>query len=334
MTASIVYVCPACRSSVAREEDAYACAACRRRYPIQLGIPDFRLGSDPWLSIEDDRAKGQTLDAQTRNSTLRETVEAYWAMTPTTSPERARRFTEHVLGAEARSRAWLAVARTRPPGPFCPLDRPGLWHCRSGRPRGFAYGRGRGRGYRLSLAGGRTKASARSTHRQRHAGLRRCGCHAVRRRGRGASAVAGAARTQRSDGRRDQGSRTRARLARRAAVAYVNRYSILSEPHVAVWGVGFLPARGPTATSAVSAARDTRTCIRRRQAHCAGPWPTRVWRASGWRPRQRCRLIWRGSGRDPGCRSYNRARETALVGRALATSRRCSKRVGRCREGA
>ena len=63
MTA-VAFVCPACRGPVAREADAYVCAACPRRYPIVLGIPDFRLRPDPWISIEDDRAKGVALDAR------------------------------------------------------------------------------------------------------------------------------------------------------------------------------------------------------------------------------------------------------------------------------
>ncbi len=108
MTA-ISFVCPVCRGPVAREADAYVCAACPRHYPIVLGIPDFRLTPDPWISIEDDRAKGLALDARTRGLGFEATVEAYWAMTPTTTRERARRFTEHVLAGEARSREWLTA---------------------------------------------------------------------------------------------------------------------------------------------------------------------------------------------------------------------------------
>jgi SAM-dependent methyltransferase len=92
---------------VQRESEAFVCSACARHYPVILDIADFRLTSDGWLSIEDDRQKGLALESQTNGRSLRAMIEAYWAMTPTTTAERAQRFTEHVAAAEARSREWI-----------------------------------------------------------------------------------------------------------------------------------------------------------------------------------------------------------------------------------
>jgi ubiquinone/menaquinone biosynthesis C-methylase UbiE len=107
MPPDVSFVCPVCRAGVWQEAGAYACRPCQRTYPVILGIPDFRVTPDPWLSIEEDRAKGLALEARTRDKSFAATVETYWQMTPATPEERAKRFTAHVIGAEPRSREWL-----------------------------------------------------------------------------------------------------------------------------------------------------------------------------------------------------------------------------------
>jgi ubiquinone/menaquinone biosynthesis C-methylase UbiE/uncharacterized protein YbaR (Trm112 family) len=111
------FVCPACRTPVAHVSgppERFACAACGRAYPVVIGIPDFRLRADPWIDLEADREKGIALEARTRDADLETTVRAYWAMTPGTPSEQAERFTRHVLAAEARAGEWLARAGNDP----------------------------------------------------------------------------------------------------------------------------------------------------------------------------------------------------------------------------
>jgi ubiquinone/menaquinone biosynthesis C-methylase UbiE len=74
-----------------------------------MGIPDFRLLPDPWIGMVDDRDKAQRLVERTHGASLEAMVRAYWAMTPGTPPALASRFVEHVMGAERRSREWLAA---------------------------------------------------------------------------------------------------------------------------------------------------------------------------------------------------------------------------------
>ena len=103
------FVCPRCRAPVTRVRDeAFACTPCAASYPVVLGIPDFRLSPDPWIGVDDDRAKGVTLERETAGASLEAMVRAYWRMTPDTSAERAERFIEHVMSAEVRSREWIA----------------------------------------------------------------------------------------------------------------------------------------------------------------------------------------------------------------------------------
>jgi SAM-dependent methyltransferase len=86
---------------------------------VILGIPDFRVTPDPWLAIDEDRAKGLALEARTHDKSFAATVETYWQMTPTTSEERARRFTAHVMAAETRSREWLESEELTSAGDSC-----------------------------------------------------------------------------------------------------------------------------------------------------------------------------------------------------------------------
>jgi ubiquinone/menaquinone biosynthesis C-methylase UbiE len=104
------YVCPACRSALTHRtapDECYECSVCSRRYPVIIGIPDFRLRPDPWIDIEADREKGTLLEADTLDADFETTVRAYWARTPGTPPAQAERFTRYVVDAEPRAREWL-----------------------------------------------------------------------------------------------------------------------------------------------------------------------------------------------------------------------------------
>lgn len=113
---TFAFVCPVCRGPVSAMRGdaphagpaAFSCAACARSYPVRLGIPDFRVAPDPWIGLDEDRAKGERLERETADAAdLESMVRAYWRMTPDTPPEQAERFIAHVLGAPPRSRAWL-----------------------------------------------------------------------------------------------------------------------------------------------------------------------------------------------------------------------------------
>ena len=84
------FVCPACKGALRQTDAAYACDACNRTYPIVLGIPDFRLETDPFITIEDDRRKALHLFEQGRERTFEELVRYYYGITPEDPPEIGR----------------------------------------------------------------------------------------------------------------------------------------------------------------------------------------------------------------------------------------------------
>jgi SAM-dependent methyltransferase/uncharacterized protein YbaR (Trm112 family) len=114
--------CPACRTPLAAEPDELTCEGCRRRFPVVCGIPDLRLRSDRYLSLDADREKARAL-AQHGND-FETLVRAYWAMTPEVPPALARRYADHMLDgprrAASHARRIVALTDGRPSPPLYP----------------------------------------------------------------------------------------------------------------------------------------------------------------------------------------------------------------------
>jgi 2-polyprenyl-3-methyl-5-hydroxy-6-metoxy-1,4-benzoquinol methylase/uncharacterized protein YbaR (Trm112 family) len=84
--------CPYCKGALTAREDRYECAACEKMYPVILGIPDFRVFPDPYIDYEDDRQKAAYLVEQYDKLDFMGLVRLYWDMTPEVSKDRAERF--------------------------------------------------------------------------------------------------------------------------------------------------------------------------------------------------------------------------------------------------
>jgi uncharacterized protein YbaR (Trm112 family) len=50
-----------CQGRLVVFPEAYRCAACERSYPIVVGIPDFRLAPDPYISLAEEYEKTRLL---------------------------------------------------------------------------------------------------------------------------------------------------------------------------------------------------------------------------------------------------------------------------------
>jgi ubiquinone/menaquinone biosynthesis C-methylase UbiE len=241
------FVCPRCHGALHESAAAYRCTSCAADYPIVLGIPDFRIFPDPWIGLEDDRNKARRLAGLVDGMSFADAVRVYWDITPDTPRPLAERFTHHVLSAEDRSRDWLewldraegAAAAAHEGGPWLDVGcgtgdllaagaRRGItivgvdvalrWLVIAARRDALA-----GRTSQLVCANGEHLPFAPASFaRVLSLGtLEHC---------RDADRVV-------ADCRRvlTRGGVMRAKT--------VNRYSLLSEPHVGVWGVGMLPRR-------------------------------------------------------------------------------------------
>jgi SAM-dependent methyltransferase len=103
----VEYCCPQCKRALRSLPGAYVCDMCDVRFPIVLGIADFRVFPDPYIGYADDHQKGRRIAERARDLDFRALVEYYWSITPEEPPEMARRFTAHALAAADRGRHLL-----------------------------------------------------------------------------------------------------------------------------------------------------------------------------------------------------------------------------------
>jgi ubiquinone/menaquinone biosynthesis C-methylase UbiE/uncharacterized protein YbaR (Trm112 family) len=106
-------ICPACHADLAavgtaaetavQVERTLECLGCDRRYPVLLGIPDLRLWPDPYIGLEEDRAKARMLAEQCTGLSFSAAVELYYRVTTVVPPFQARRFARSLLAAVDRS---------------------------------------------------------------------------------------------------------------------------------------------------------------------------------------------------------------------------------------
>jgi len=74
------------------EAQAWLCRECRSRYPIVCGIPDFRTAPDPYIDLEADRQKARGLAERFEQLDLAGLVDHYFAITPEVPPKLAERY--------------------------------------------------------------------------------------------------------------------------------------------------------------------------------------------------------------------------------------------------
>ena len=231
--------CPVCRATLDGQGETLTCTGCERAFPIVLGIPDLRLYEDPLIPKLDDYRKGEKLQRAAESMSFAELVTYYWTLPtyPPTPADLSARFIHHVLSDDRRIAGWehhLGTGSTL-------LD----VGCGAGVLVRHAHRRfervvGLDVGFRWLVVARRGLEEAGITPRLI------CGCadhlpfadgtfdavtsvalleHVPDAR----AALAEFARVQRPTGR--------------TIVWTSNRFSIAPEPHVRIWGVGFLPRR-------------------------------------------------------------------------------------------
>lgn len=230
-------VCPRCRGPLEDTGESLLCRGCDAAYPVVAGIPDLRVAPDPWIGYEADRAKGLAVDAEAEPG-FEAAVRAYWARTRGTPPHRAARHIDHALMAELRTRQWLATIDPPPRDGERWLDMGcGTAELTCAAPDGVSVAsldvafRWLVIAQRRLAACGRpsdlTCGNAEALPYPDGAFDRVMALGMLEHCRDAALAIAQARRVLKPGGT--------------LHVRTVNRYSPLPEPHVGVWGVGFLP---------------------------------------------------------------------------------------------
>jgi ubiquinone/menaquinone biosynthesis C-methylase UbiE/uncharacterized protein YbaR (Trm112 family) len=91
--------CPLCKQALILRGERCTCSRCEREYPVVLGIPDLRVYSDPYVTIEEDHRKGKQVQAQAEKMSFAELLRFYWenVSLPPTPVDLREGFIRHVL---------------------------------------------------------------------------------------------------------------------------------------------------------------------------------------------------------------------------------------------
>ncbi|MGH7552431.1 MAG: Trm112 family protein [Longimicrobiales bacterium] len=106
-------VCPVCHGDLAEESaTALRCAACGHNFPVIAGIPDLRLESGPYISLEADRAKALLLERECAGLDFAGSVQRYYELADAVPAFQARRFIRSLSWPRQHgTRAWASTSR-------------------------------------------------------------------------------------------------------------------------------------------------------------------------------------------------------------------------------
>ena len=242
----VKYCCPFCKGPLELLLQAYRCATCNKNYPVVLDIPDFRVFPDPYIGYPEDWEKGHRLAVRYPETSFQELVEYYWSLTPEVSPDLVARYVRHSLAGVGRGRRLLSSLEREQPELATRPGRVALeLGCRSGGLL-VAASRDFPRLVGIDIAF-RWLVIARK--RLEEAGVIAqlvCGCaqHLPFSDQSFDLIVAENVLEHTTQPQKLIDEAYRALRPRGAFLAVTsNRYSLAPEPHVRVWGVGFLPRR-------------------------------------------------------------------------------------------
>ncbi len=237
-----VMACPRCRDAMRDFGSSWACSGCGAAYPTIRGIPDLRTADDVFLSNADDWAYARKLDEDFDRLDFRGLLDRYFDLSPEIPPDLRQRQIHHILSAPARARQWVESLALNPndnaplldlgcgPGGFLAASA----HSLENRPLW---------GVDIAL---RWLILARKRLDEEGFGHVRlvCGCseRLPFRTNTFAGVVAGDV-IEHVNNQAETLSETHRVLKPGAHIvlATPNRFSLAPEPHVGVWGVGFLP---------------------------------------------------------------------------------------------
>lgn len=115
MSSTPDFRCPKCKGQVRNAPGAYACDPCGLTFPVLHGVADFRLRSDKYLTLEEERAKAARLFEFGRTHSFDELVDFYYSITDDVPPELAPVYAGYVREGPRRAAAILADLGTLPP---------------------------------------------------------------------------------------------------------------------------------------------------------------------------------------------------------------------------
>jgi len=237
--AMLELACHLCGHPLAVGRDATACPGCGATYRTLRGIPDLRTSDDGYLPNEADWSLAEQLDAAFDELDFRGMLDLYFDLNPEITSAQRKSQIQHILTAKPRAEGWLeALGTDVPHGPWLDLG------CGSGSFLASVASDGREVvGLDVAI---RWLIVARKRLDEEGSGHVRLVCGNAEQlpfRDQGfAAVIAGDVIEHVADQAATLAESHRVlKPGGRLFMATPNRFSLAPEPHVGVWGVGFLP---------------------------------------------------------------------------------------------
>jgi SAM-dependent methyltransferase len=235
----IAWTCPHCDGSFHPGDLHWTCLACGAGFRALRGIPDLRVLDDPYLSNDDDWRIALQLDAEYNRLSFAGLLDRYYDLVDDLNPRQKARQIQHILTAPGRVWRWRDALEAVD-GPLLDLG------CGSGSFLSAI-------GQEMPMLAGvdiamRWLLVARKRLDEEGLGAIPLACACAERLPIGPDQFGGIVAGDVFEHVADQ-AETLVEAHRvlqpggRMFLASPNRFSLAPEPHVGVWGVGFLPRR-------------------------------------------------------------------------------------------
>lgn len=233
-------VCPHCRGSLLSRCDEWQCESCATSYRGLRGIADLRTSDDIYLANRADWEIARQLDESYDRLDFRGFLEHYYDLCPEIPADLRRRQIAHILSAPERAGRWLDELGAQSRGMLLDLGcGTGSFLAAAGEAVPFSWG--------IDIALRWLLVAKKRLEEDGLTNMRLvCGCaerlpfldHSFSR------IIAGDVIEHVSDQSACLAEAHRVLVPGGAVfLASPNRFSLAPEPHVQVWGVGFLPRR-------------------------------------------------------------------------------------------
>lgn len=99
--------CPKCKGQIQRSAESYNCIDCSKDFPIMYGIPDFRLFGDPYLGFENDYSRTKLVAENMDRFDFAGLLRFYWSNSPETPNDLREKFVRAALLGESKAKEIL-----------------------------------------------------------------------------------------------------------------------------------------------------------------------------------------------------------------------------------
>ncbi len=241
MIDDLPWCCPNCHGPLASGPDGFSCPRCVSGFPIIGGIPDFRVARATWVDVDADRIRAREFAERSRSLTPAQLVASVFGRREGWSAEEIARRTAQIVDGPARLRRelgdWL-ITPTAGPGPFLDLG------CGAGQLLAAAAPDRPGIGIDVVLEWLVVARRLIEAHGGRPV-LAAAMAEALPLQSASVSGVVSLDVIEHVGDQERYLKEIERVLAPGAtcALATPNRFSLAPEPHVGLWGVGWLPRR-------------------------------------------------------------------------------------------